>query len=450
MSRFRLTPSPQTSNLRLCCLVVVACCVALVGCDAPIDTFKPNLLVAAKLEKSQGVDLQAAVADSSAALETLFGTPDKPIWPDFLKDDELSKLVNVDRLSQAAGAVRSDEQDRHFGLFREHCVACHGVAGDGAGPASRLLSPYPRDFRLGKFKFKSTPIGKKPTRADLRRVLVAGLPGTSMPSFRLLNDEELETLVDYVIYLSVRGEVERQLLTEAAIEIDYSQGERLFDVSLKEENPEKFNGQWSLLETTTKQVIKQWAEADASVTPVKIPDDYPIFSHELAGSGGSAQRLAVSVENGRKLFAGPIANCVSCHGATAMGDGQTNNYDAWTKDWLEGLDPQNRDEIRPMLKLGALKPQHILPRNLRTGIYRGGSEQSDLYLRIVNGIEGTPMPATALQPANPQGLTENEVWDLVNFLLSLPHEAISKDAGITAPTKSVEASRSSESLEAMQ
>ena len=450
MFRFRLTLSPQSPNRRLCCLVVVACCLALKGCDAPIDAFKPNLLLAAKLEKSQGVDLQAAVADSSAALETLFGTPDKPIWPDFLKDDQLAKLVDVDRLSQAAGAVRSDEQDRHFGLFREHCVACHGVTGDGAGPASRLLSPYPRDFRLGKFKFKSTPIGKKPTRADLRRILVAGLPGTSMPSFRLLNDEELETLVDYVIYLSVRGEVERQLLTEAAIEVDYSQGERLFDVSLKDENPEKFNGQWSLLETTTKQVNKQWAEADASVTPVKVPHDYPVFSHEVALSGEGAQRLAASVENGRKLFAGPIANCVSCHGATAMGDGQTNNYDAWTKDWLEGLDPQNRDEIRPMLKLGALKPQRILPRNLRTGIYRGGSEPNDLYLRIVNGIEGTPMPATPLQPANPQGLTENEVWDLVNFLLSLPHEVISKDAGITPQTKPLEPAKSSEPPESSE
>ena len=111
-----------------------------------------------------------------------------------------------------------------------------------------------------------------------------------------------------------------------------------------------------------------------------------------------------------------------------MGDGQTNNYDAWTKDWTEGIDPKNKDDLRPFLKLGALKPRHILPRNLRTGIYRGGSEPSDLYLRIVNGIDGSPMPATAMQPSNPQGLTENDVWDMVNFLLNLPHEEINRDA----------------------
>ena len=436
---------PQIS--RLCCLAVFVGCSVIVGCDASLDSFKPNLLVAAKLENSQGVDLQAAVTDSTAALETLFGTPANPNWPAFLKADKnVAELVSVDRLQPAAGAVRSDEQDRHFGLFREHCVACHGVAGDGAGPASRLLSPYPRDFRLGKFKFKSTPIGKKPTRADLRRVLNAGLPGTSMPSFRLLKDDELEALVDYVIYLSARGEVERQLLTEAAIEIDYSAGERLFDVSLKESKPDEFESQWSLLEKSTKGVIKQWTEEEDSVTRVTLPADYPIFTADETFTGEQAQRLAASIENGRKLFAGPIANCASCHGATAMGDGQTNNYDAWTKDWLEGLDPQNREDIRPMLTLGALKPQHILPRNLRTGVYRGGSEPNDLYLRIVNGIDGTPMPATAMQPANPQGLSEFDVWDLVNFLLSLPHEAISKDAGMTAPTKPTDSPKSTEAI----
>ncbi len=426
---------------RYCALVWAVVGATSVGCDAPIDAFRPNTIYLAKLEKSQNADLRPAQADSNAALESLFGTPDKPQWPEFLQsdDDAVGALVSVERLQQAAGPVRSDEQDRHFGLFREHCVACHGVSGDGAGPASRLLSPYPRDFRLGKFKFKSTPIGKKPTRADLRRVLTAGLPGTSMPSFRLLRDEELEALVDYIIFLSVRGEVERQLLTEAAMEIDFEAGERLFDVRLKESQPDEFAAQSGLLTELTTSVAKQWSGADDAVTPVSTPTK-PLFAAGQDLASDEAEQLAASIENGRKVFLGPIANCASCHGATAMGDGQTKNYDAWTKDWLEGLDPQNRDEIRPMLRLGALKPQYILPRNLRTGVYRGGSEPSDLYLRIVNGIDGTPMPATAMQPDNPQGLTESDVWDLVNFLLSLPYETISQDAGITPPPTRSEAS----------
>ena len=38
-------------------------------------------------------------------------------------------------------------------LFAQHCAACHGISGDGAGPTAALLDPYPRDFRNGVFKY---------------------------------------------------------------------------------------------------------------------------------------------------------------------------------------------------------------------------------------------------------------------------------------------------------
>lgn len=387
------------------------------------------------MEKFQGADLQPALQDASEALEDLFGTPDKPLWPAFSEyDADLAKIVELERLERAAGAVRSDQADQHVGLYREHCVQCHGVSGDGLGPTSRFLNPYPRDFRLGKFKFKTTPIGKKPTRADLRRVLTDGVMGTSMPSFRLLKDDEREDLIDYVIFLSVRGQVERQMLTEAALELDYSTGDRLYDRSKRESDLEMFKSQQGRIMKSVAEVAKQWSQAGDAVTTVPQPPvEFPLYASFKTLSDADHDKLTESITRGRKLFQGPIANCASCHGATAMGDGQTNNYDAWTKDWTEGIDPQNKEELRPFLKLGALKPRFILPRNLRTGVYRGGSELGDLYLRIVNGIDGSPMPATAMQPANPQGLTENDVWDLVNFLLSLPYEAITKDASITVP-----------------
>ena len=44
-----------------------------------------------------------------------------------------------------------------------------------------------------------------------------------MPSFKLLNDGEVRALVDYVKYLSIRGEVETQLIMEAANELDPDQ-----------------------------------------------------------------------------------------------------------------------------------------------------------------------------------------------------------------------------------
>jgi mono/diheme cytochrome c family protein len=432
----RSTRSPLSHTLLLFAAVAGYCSVT--GCDSPITNFHPNRIYVARMERSQGTNLQLALADTNSALEDLFGTPDKPLWPQFSEhDSDLSQLVQMERLQRASGAVRSDEADQHVGLYREHCVQCHGISGDGLGPTSRFLNPYPRDFRLGKFKFKSTPIGKRPARSDLHRVLTDGLKGTSMPSFRVLKEDELEVLIDYVIFLSVRGQVERQMITDAALELDYESGDRLYDRANRESNPELFKTQVDRVIKIAADAAKQWLQAEEDVTVVpEPPTEFPLYSDTLSLADDEREKLHASIVRGRKLFQGPIANCASCHGVTAMGDGQTNNYDAWTKDWAEGIDLQSKDDLRPFLKLGALRPRVILPRNLRTGIHRGGSEPRQLYLRIVNGIDGSPMPATAMKPANPQGLTPNDVWDLVNFLLNMPNEEISKDASIAVAQRS--------------
>ncbi len=36
-------------------------------------------------------------------------------------------------------------------VYAQHCVACHGPAGDGQGEAAYLLYPRPRDFVSGGF-----------------------------------------------------------------------------------------------------------------------------------------------------------------------------------------------------------------------------------------------------------------------------------------------------------
>ena len=71
-----------------------------------------------------------------------------------------------------------------YALYRKHCLQCHGVFGAGDGPTSTFLVPRPRDYRPGIFKFTSTnPTNAKPSRADLRKTLLYGLHGTSMPGF---------------------------------------------------------------------------------------------------------------------------------------------------------------------------------------------------------------------------------------------------------------------------
>jgi mono/diheme cytochrome c family protein len=386
----------------------------MTGCDAPIGRFSSNEIFAKRLELTDDIPLAEPLTDSSDLLTEWFGTPDEPRWPDFLRDSDGDSLVQIERLVQAAGAFSSDEEGAHVGLFREHCVVCHGLTGDGLGPSAALLNPYPRDFRMGKFKYASTPIGVKPTRDDLQRTLRHGIVGTSMPAFNLLPDDELEALVDYIIYLSVRGEAERRLLAEAALELDIEGGDRLWDPKLADRDPQAFAERQEELEEVVWEIADKWSAAAAKVPPIP---DYPYESSEPSLVVESAAR-------GRKLFSGTVAGCSFCHGAEGLGDGQQNNYDDWTRDWtaLAGINPKDKEALEPMLDLGALKPRNILPRNLQRGVFRGGSDPQDLYSRIIHGIEGTPMPAAPMQPGNPQGLSESEVWDLVNFLLSLSDE----------------------------
>lgn len=129
---------------------------------------------------------------------------------------------------------------------------------------------------------------------------------------------------------------------------------------------------------------------------------------------------------------GEVANCVKCHGQEGRGDGETIDYDDWTK---EIFDPQNPDSVRPYLALGALKPRQILPRDFRRGIFRGGCKPEDLYLRIHNGIPGTPMPAAPMksEDARPDDirLAPSDLWQLVDYVLSLSGSHVEPESAET-------------------
>ena len=88
-------------------------------------------------------------------------------------------------------------------VYEQHCAACHGVNGDGSGPASVWLFPRPRDFGAGLFKIKSTPGTALPSDSDLMITVTRGMPGSSMPSFTYLSEQERRDVVQYVKFLTV-------------------------------------------------------------------------------------------------------------------------------------------------------------------------------------------------------------------------------------------------------
>ncbi len=389
-------------------IVAVAAC-GLVGCDVPIAHFGIDSLYVDKIEGLESVELSAQQQEDVATILTaLFGTPDEPYIPD---GEEISEVVDPKMLAMAAGVIGSDELGRARGLYREHCVHCHGINGDGKGPTAPFLNPYPRDYRRGVFKFKSTPRGSRPTHDDLKRTLVNGVPGTSMPSFKLLPDSQIESLVNYVKYLSIRGEVERLLIEETAIELD--DGERLIDESNLAES-----GEWARDEILSS-VAEKWGGADSEVTAVPARPSY------------DNEQLLASIHRGKQLFYGAVANCVKCHGDSQLGDGQVDDYDDWVKDyadkWISQTDETTKQQmLDQLLAAGALRPRNIIPRDLRAGVYRGGRRPVDLYWRMHDGIDGTPMPAAMmLQPGATSGLTPDDLWDLVNYVQSLPYESMS-------------------------
>jgi mono/diheme cytochrome c family protein len=405
--------------------------VALTGCGkVPSPEFRANQVEWVKQERlnlEQGEHFRPEYKREVATLLTaLFGTPDEPRLPAIYGEaDPLNELVDLEKLKQAAGPVSSDEKGKHLGLYREHCAHCHGVTGDGAGPTALALYPYPRDFRLGKFKFKSTPLRAPPTDADLTRVIRKGIPGSAMPAFSTLPDDEVAALVDYVKYLTIRGEFERRLLAE----LSSLEGEPLVDLKslragVKPAEPAEGAESEASAEATAldeqlqtlvgeylyEEVVDRWSDRDDAVTEVAAPP-----ASMLEGATAPIELVA----KGRDLFFGK-ANCVQCHGATGLGDGQTQNYDDWTNDWLKtpGVDVLSRASYQHFLDAGALPPRPVRPRNLRVPVYRGGNAPSDIYRRVANGIEGTPMPSSP-------SLTPEEIWAVVAYVQSMPYEQLS-------------------------
>jgi mono/diheme cytochrome c family protein len=183
-------------------------------------------------------------------------------------------------------------------LYRARCAVCHGPEGRGDGPAAALLTPPPRDFTTGVYKFRSTPSGTLPTEADVFRTITRGLPGTSMPPFAdLLPEAERRALARHVLAL---------------------------------------------------------APASRRTAP---PLQVPFFNWRPA--------LAA---RGEQVYL--RAGCAECHGADGRGEGWRPKREGPT---------------------GEVPPTNLT----EPWSFRGGTQIDDIALRILAGIDGSPMPSFA-------------------------------------------------------
>jgi cytochrome c oxidase cbb3-type subunit 2 len=89
-------------------------------------------------------------------------------------------------------------------VYQSRCIGCHGPKGDGNGAAATFLSPKPRDFTVGVFKFRTTPSGSLPTDGDLYRTITRGVRWTAMPTWHELSDKERMAVAGYIKTFSSR------------------------------------------------------------------------------------------------------------------------------------------------------------------------------------------------------------------------------------------------------
>jgi mono/diheme cytochrome c family protein len=215
-------------------------------------------------------------------------------------------------------------------LYAAHCAGCHGPTGDGKGIAALFLYPKPRDFRRGKFRLVSTTNGA-PTREDLRAVMLRGMPGSSMPSWAHLPQEDRELILDEVIRLYREGARDRYI------------------ASLKEQQLTDEEIQAEDVQAEIKEFVERQTTPDEIAAVPQLPDG-----------------AAAAIARGRELYI--KQSCHSCHGLEGKGDGVQKMIDD------EGFATR--------------------PRDLTRGIYKGGHDVASLYRRIYYGMPGTPMPAS--------------------------------------------------------
>ncbi|MGP0565801.1 MULTISPECIES: ethylbenzene dehydrogenase-related protein [unclassified Nitrospina] len=113
-------------------------------------------------------------------------------------EHDLSNIQQPQTKSQALLA-------RGRNIYLHMCVFCHGKDGNGGGEAVDYLYPWPRDFRKGIFKFRSTPTGTLPRDEDLYRTIIKGVPNTSMPAWEAaLSPQDTWALVNMIKSFSDR------------------------------------------------------------------------------------------------------------------------------------------------------------------------------------------------------------------------------------------------------
>lgn len=321
-------------------LAFLLVCLAAVGCRPAVPpSFSAGEAVVnltADIEDPEELELYTELqVEIGRELRRWCGTPEK------------IKLLGEEHDLEAEARLKLGYQ-----VYDRYCTQCHGVNGDGNGPAAGSLNPKPRNYTKGVYKFTSTPYGSKPRHSDLVLTIKRGVTGTSMPSFDRFSKEELEAVTDYVLALTHRGELEQELAN-----IAYDEGELLPEEDMQD---------------VVDTILEPWREAADQLVMPATP---------------MPPMTEATVRAGHEAFLGKACN--RCHGKFGRGGsmgGVEVGLDAWGN------------------KAAAA--------DLSSGMFHGGDRPIDIYRRIYSGINGTPMPAFETVFRD----DPDAIWHMVHFI----------------------------------
>jgi mono/diheme cytochrome c family protein len=210
--------------------------------------------------------------------------------------------------------------------YDKWCAGCHGIEGDGQGPAADWMLPRPRDFTRAQYQIRTTAPEALASDADILRIIDDGMPGTAMPGWRgRLSRSEREALVDYLKSFS------------------------------------------------------------------------PFFAGEASppamGIGRAPRATPETLAEGRRVY--DEIECWQCHGQAGRADGTS----------------------APTLEDDAGHP--IRPADLtKNWLFSGGGTVEDIFIRLMTGLEGTPMPSQA-DLIDSGIITEEQLWQVALYVRSL-------------------------------
>ncbi len=317
-----------------------------------------------------------------------------------VRDDEGAVVVE-------GRTVQASELNKGRLAYVHYCYACHGMNGDGRGPASIGLRPSPRDFRMAAYKFDTVSEGL-PNDIDFKRIIKGGLHGTAMLKWDITS-VELDQVIQFIktfpkapcnAFVDVSPECVDKLEHYPDSSLEEKLGSVFEDTIVKLKPSEaKLGLQVGQPKPTGEPVVKQHYDENDDVV-VDAPAD-PWLGKD-----------AEAVKTGEELYHFKF-ECTTCHAHYLT---RKAIYD-----YKVAREPQAVVSYRTAMFYAVPQPNAVplfgvatMPPDFTMNpirSMRAGSELPDLYRLIAAGVGVMPTWAQAAKP--------EELWALAHYVKSL-------------------------------